>query len=392
MNKKDVLELKKRFVKEKVTFDHLSGCYVDATKNKVCTFSGSFLNLPEEQFFKYLEIAKKSLSGTIGNNIMEYEFPSIEEASDGKQTALMVLRDGFDNDALLDAYYDHIIANYEYTGNYLILIYHDNYDVMTKTEDNQNLDESEEVYQYLLIAICPVELDKPALCYNEDAQNVESRKRDWIVGAPATSILFPAFTDRSSDIHSVVVYNKNPKESHPEFIENGLGCAVAKTIADMRDDFQSIIRSNFDNEEQADKAVLAATKDIHDVIVSQYEEGNRIVTLNSDDISDMLADDNRFSEDVRNNIAEAYSKLDNNLSSDVIVDESLLKKNENALHILELEDTIAELSGDFINTDTVDIKVPDAIRNDVCVKDIDGNKFICIPAEDVEAYVNGKEL
>jgi hypothetical protein len=303
MNKSDVLELKRRFVKEKVTFDNLAGCYVDATKNKVCKFNGSFLNLAEEEFFKYLEIAKKSLSGNIGNNIMEYEFPSTEEATGGKQQSLMALRDAYDSDAVLDSYYDHIIETYEYTGNYLILVFHDNYDVMTKTEDKQSVDESEEVYQYLLVAICPVELDKPALRYNANSQGMESRERDWVVGAPATSILFPAFTERSSDIHSVVVINKNPKESHPEFIENGLGCEPAKTVTEMRDEFYDIIKSNFDNEEQAEKAVLSVAKDISDVVTSSFEDCRRGDELNADDIIDMISDDRRFTDDIQKNIA-----------------------------------------------------------------------------------------
>lgn len=393
MLKIDVLELKKRFTKEKVSFDNLAGCYVDASKNKVCTFNGSFLNLEEEEFFKYLEIAKKALSGSIGNQIMEYEFPATEEASGGKQNGLMILRDAYNDDNVLNAYYDHVIDTYEYTGNYLILVFHDNYDVVTKTKDKQKVDESEEVYQYLLIAICPVELDKPALRYNDDAKLMESRNRDWIVGAPATSVLFPAFTERSADIHSVAVISKNAKDSHQEFVENGLGCEPVKTIAEMREEFQSIIRSNFDNEEQANKAVLSATKDIYDAINSKCEESQRGDELNSSEIIDMLSDDNRFNEDIQKSIAEAYDKLENNLTADIIIDESLLKKNEDAVHILELEDSIVELNeklnaSELINTDVVDIKVPDSVSCDICVKIVDGKEYVCIPTSDVEVLVN----
>lgn len=397
MNKADVLELKKRLTKEKVTFDNLAGCYVDASKNKVCKFNGNFLNLEEEEFFKYLDIAKKALSGSIGNNIMEYEFPAVEEASGGKQQSLMALRDAFDNDNVLDAYYDHIIETYEYVGNYLILVFHDNYDVITKTEDKQSLDESEEVYQYLLVAICPVELDKPALRYNADSQGMESRERDWIVGAPATSILFPVFTERSADIHSVVVINKNPKESHPEFVENGLGCEPMKTITEMREEFYGIIRSNFDNEDQAEKAVLSAAKDISDVVTSSFEDVRRGDELSADDIVDMISDDKRFDENTRKNIAEAYGKLDGNLTAAILVDEALLKKNEETIQVLELEDRVVELNEklstkEMINTDVVDIKVPDIMSSDVCVKEIDGKKFICVPADDVEVYVNNRSI
>ena len=164
MNKKDILELKRRFKKDACTFTRLCGCYVDADRNKVTTFGETFLNLEDEEFYKYLEIAKKVMSGTIGNNILELEFPTAEEAPGGRQQFLMGLRESaLKNDDLMDTFYDLVIENYSYVGNYLILVFHDAYDVMTKTSDNNKLDESEEVYEYLLCAICPVTLTKPGL-------------------------------------------------------------------------------------------------------------------------------------------------------------------------------------------------------------------------------------
>ena len=166
MNKKDILELKRRFKKDACTFTRLCGCYVDADRNKVTTFGETFLNLEDEEFYKYLEIAKKVMSGTIGNNILELEFPTAEEAPGGRQQFLMGLRESaLKNDDLMDTFYDLVIENYSYVGNYLILVFHDAYDVMTKTSDNNKLDESEEVYEYLLCAICPVTLTKPGLGY-----------------------------------------------------------------------------------------------------------------------------------------------------------------------------------------------------------------------------------
>ena len=76
MNKKEILELKRRFKKESVTFTHLCGCYVDCNHNKICKWGGKFLNLEEDEFFKYLEIANKALSGTLGNNLLELHFPT----------------------------------------------------------------------------------------------------------------------------------------------------------------------------------------------------------------------------------------------------------------------------------------------------------------------------
>ena len=68
MNKKEVTEIKKLFTKERCCLNRLCGCYVDADKNKVVQFKEAFLSLPEEEIYKYLDIFRKSLSGTLGKN------------------------------------------------------------------------------------------------------------------------------------------------------------------------------------------------------------------------------------------------------------------------------------------------------------------------------------
>ena len=69
MNKKEVTEIKKLFTKERCCLNRLCGCYVDADKNKVVQFKEAFLSLPEEEIYKYLDIFRKSLSGTLGKNL-----------------------------------------------------------------------------------------------------------------------------------------------------------------------------------------------------------------------------------------------------------------------------------------------------------------------------------
>jgi len=137
MNKKDVLELRRRFKKESCTITRLAGCYVDAYKNKVLSFNENFLNLPEEEFYKFMDIAKKTLGGTIGNNILELEFPNEEEEPGGKQQFFMGVRSSeLKNDELLDRLYDLVIENYQHSGNFLIMVFHDSYDIMSRTSDN----------------------------------------------------------------------------------------------------------------------------------------------------------------------------------------------------------------------------------------------------------------
>lgn len=294
MNKKDVLELKRRMKKEACTFTRMCGCYVDGERNRVLKLGETFLNLEDEEFHKYLEIAKKVLSGTIGNQLLELDFPLEEEAAGGKQQFLCALRSSaLQNEDLLERFYDLVIDHYAYAGNYLILIFHDAYDVMTKTSDNNKLDESEEVYEYLLCAICPVTLSKPGLGYRIDENRIGARIRDWIVCAPESGFVFPAFTDRSADLHSVMTYHKNPKEPHVELMEDILGCAAKRTATEQKQAFTSIVKQAFGDDETASQDVFfEIQQEFSDRIDSQNKdvEPEEPMRLTAQDIGEILAE------------------------------------------------------------------------------------------------------
>ena len=236
MDKKSINELRRRLKKDGCTFTKICGCYIDDNKNKVTNLDEIFLNLEDEEYFKYLEIAKKVLSTNVGNNILELNFPLEEEKPGGQQQFLLGLKkSGLKDQGLLDTFYDMVIEKYNSLGNYLILLFHDVYDVMTKTTDNNKLDESEEVYEYIICAICPMVLSKPGLGYNKDKNKISTLNREWFVGMPETGFVFPAFIDRSSDIHSVLMYTADSKNVHTEMIEDILGCREKLTYAQQQD-------------------------------------------------------------------------------------------------------------------------------------------------------------
>ncbi len=268
MNKKEIMEIKKRLKKEGCTFTRMCGCYVDGEHNRITRLGKTFLNLDEEEFFKYLELAKKVFSGTLGNNLLELEFPLSEEEQGGKQQFLLGLRESkLKNEELLERFYDLIIENYDYAGNYLILIFHDAYDIPLKTKDHRNLDESEEIYEYLLCAVCPVTLSKPGLGYLEASNEIGLRLRDWVVGTPDTGFVFPAFTERSTDIHTALFYTKNPKEPPEGFIEGVLGCGKKMTAAEQKEVFRSILEDTL-----AEESSYETIKEIHDKIQEKITE------------------------------------------------------------------------------------------------------------------------
>lgn len=293
LNKKEIMEIKKRLKKEGCTFTRMCGCYVDGEHNRVTRLGKTFLNLDEEEFFKYLELAKKVLSGTLGNNLLELEFPLSEEEQGGRQQFLLGLRESkLKNEELLERFYDLIIDHYDYVGNYLILIFHDAYDVPLKTKDRRSLDESEEIYEYLLCAICPVTLSKPGLGYLEQSNEIGLRLRDWIVGVPDTGFVFPAFTERSTDIHATLFYTKNVKEPPEELIEGVLGCSKKMTAAEQKEVFRSFLEDSLGEE-----CSYETVKEIHDKIQEKIadstlppkkEEEPEQMELSKDSIREIL--------------------------------------------------------------------------------------------------------
>lgn len=350
MNKKEVLELKKRFKKDQATFTRLVGCYVDCNKNKICKFGGKFLTLEEDEYFKYLEIANKVLSGTVGNNLLDLAFPIEEEEVGGRQQILMALRDtGLEDETLLDTYYDLVIDTYEEAGNYLILLYLDSYDVPTRTKDNINVDESEEVYTYLLTAICPVSLSKPGLGYLEGEKRIGPRIRDWVVGAPDTGFLFPAFNDRSSDIHSVLFYTKNTKEPHSEFMANGLGCGIERTATEQKMAFHSIVRNALGPEDETTIDMLLDIQqnlsDMAQDYAETHDENDQPFMLDKEVITKALSESN-ISEDKISKIEKSVDETfgEKLPAAENVIDSKALVANEMRFEKMALEDQVGSLT------------------------------------------------
>ena len=129
ITKGDVQELRRRLKKTECTFGRLCGCYVNSGKQIVTKFTEQFSELEEDEYYKYLEIAKKTFSGTLGANLLELEFDRSDSGIE-HQKYLLTLKDSkLANEELLDRLYEQVIEEYSYPGNYLIVVYHDVYDV-----------------------------------------------------------------------------------------------------------------------------------------------------------------------------------------------------------------------------------------------------------------------
>ena len=289
MTRKELNEIKSQYTLEDCGILRLCGCYVDGERNKITQFNENFLNLPEEEKHKYFDIFKKTLSGTPGKNLVDMKFNVDAYADEGARTFLMNLRDsGLKDDRLLDEFYDRIINNYSYVGNYLILLINQMYDIPAVTTDNIEMeDASDEVYSYILCSICHVNLSKPGLGYDEEDNNFHDKKQNHMVDVPDVGFLFPAFNKRSADEDMTLFYTKDVSEFEDGLIDCLLDCAVPLPAKQQKETFTSLV-----NEALGEEADLEVVKNIHEnleqIIEEKKQESPAPVMLDKTEMKDLL--------------------------------------------------------------------------------------------------------
>lgn len=371
MNKKEVLEIRKQFTPANCAITRICGCYVDHEKNKKMESRDAFLSLPEEEAFKYFDIFKKTLSGSIGKNLLNMGFPLEQEMPGGTQEFLLKLRSSkLQNDELLEEFYNKVIKNYDYTGNYYIVLIHSMYGIPGRASDGTDMyDASDNVYEYILCSICPVSLSKAGLCYDSDKSRITDRIRDWIVDKPDKGFLFPAFNDRNTDIHSLMYYTKKSEDLQPELIEQLLGSGMPMSAGEQKQNFLSLIEDVLE-----DYADFDTVKNIHEnlnELIEEFKENPDPVTVDAEMIQRIL----RNSE-VNEQHMEAYQDAYND---NVGKNRTLLAEN------------IAETKVFSVKTQDIDIKVNSDRADLVETREIDGRPCIVIPVDD-HIEVNGMSV
>ncbi len=368
MNKKEILEIRKQFTPANCAITRICGCYVDHEKTKKMESKDAFLSLPEEEAFKYFDIFKKTLSGTVGKNMLNLEFPLDAEMPGGTQEFLLKLRDSkLEDDMLLEEFYDKVIATYEYAENYYIILIHAMYDIPGKSSDGMEMfDASDEVYEYLLMSICPVSLSKAGLSYNAEDNRIQDRIRDWIVDAPAKGFLFPAFNDRSTDLHSVLYYTKKSEDLQPELIDQLLGAKMPMSADTQKETFQMIIEDTLG--EDGDYETVRNIHETLNELIEEHKEEPEPLALDKTEVKKIFEKSGVDAEKMEN--------FDQNFETNAGEKAALLASN------------IAETRKFNIETPDVIIKVNPERADLVETRIIDGRQCLVIPVDD-HIEVNG---
>ncbi|MCI7180126.1 MAG: DUF4317 domain-containing protein [Schaedlerella sp.] len=371
MNKKEVLEIRKQFTPANCAITRICGCYVDHEKTKRMESKESFLSLPEEEAFKYFDIFKKTLSGSIGRNLLNMEFPVEQEMPGGTQEFLLKLKNSkLEDDMLLEEFYDKIIENYRFDENYYIVLIHAMYDVPGKSSDGLEMyDASDNVYEYLLCSICPVSLSKAGLCYNAEDNRIQDRIRDWLVDMPDKGFLFPAFTDRNTDIHGVLYYTKKSEELQPELIEQVLGARMPMSADTQKEAFQLLIEDTLGEAGDYD-TVRNIHETLHD-LMEEHKDEPEPLALDKTDMKKVFEQSGVSPEQMES--------FDRSFEENAGEKTSLLAAN------------IADTRKFNIQTPDVIIKVNPERADLVQTRIIDGRQCLVIPVDD-HIEVNGMNV
>lgn len=197
INREDMLELTRRMTVKRNCFSRIAGAYMDEEGYVDGTFNTHFLKLSSADQAKNLSIAKAIPFSETNVKLKEYQFTQEDKKQGGIWQLLNALKScGLKNDALLDVLYEIAAEKYQPGRPYAIYVFYGSYDVPLKAEDKEQLGESEEVYSFLVGAVCPIH-------------------GDYEAGEPEYGFLFPAFKNRSSDEHRMNVYSADASKWFP---------------------------------------------------------------------------------------------------------------------------------------------------------------------------------
>lgn len=268
MNEKEIAEIRRRFRPDKSNITLIRGCYVNEQREIVSEFNQSLFAMQREESEELLAILKKTLSGTIGKNLIDIEFATQQVLEGEEHKLLMALKNSsLDDDSAVHDFYGRVIETLNMEGNYLIVLANDKYDVPFYAKDGKKQDDSSEVFSYFLCSICPVKLTKPVLGYYAYENTFRNIMADWAVSAPELGFMFPAFDDRSANIYNAVYYSRNIAENHQEFVDAVFKCEIPMPAAAQKETFQSIL-----GDAVADDCSFEVVQAVHGQLSGMIEE------------------------------------------------------------------------------------------------------------------------
>lgn len=373
MNKKEVSEIKKHFSDDDnfFTVGKVLTAFIDAEKNIKCKTISGFNIIDEDKAALTLSVLKKVFSGKVSKNLLEYSFPNSAYADGQTQNILYTAsRSKLEDEAFTDRLLNHIVKNMDYLSTYAVFIASCSYSVFKKNKDESQYDDSDSNYNFIVTAICPVDIRADGLIYDENLNEIVKKpNNDRVVAdVPTDGFIFPTFSEGGADVNHVMYYTKKPKNPNISIIENVLGCKFTASAIDEKVTFQDIM-----NNVVADELNFEVVTNVNEMI-------GEIIAQNQDDTDPPVIDKDRLTQilsqsGVSDEKLETLDKVYDNLVGETSMKASNLVESKTVLTVPSV---------------TVNIK-KDGLSK-VQQRTIDGKKYLLISLDDPEISINGLNL
>ena len=291
MNEREVAELRRRFRQDRSGISRVRGCYVNENREIVSRFDQSLGVLTQEENEKLLQLLRRTLTGALGKNLLDITFATQQVVHGSEHRRLMDLRASeLRDEEALESLFQAMIRALDLEGNYMILLAHDAYDVPYRGKDGEDqADASSEVFSYLVCAVCPVKLTKPALSYQVQAGEFRTRTADWVVSPPELGFLFPAFDDRSANIYDALYYSKDVKNVHEDLIGAVFAAPAPMPAAAQQESFRGVL-----GEALEEDCCLPVVQAVHDQLCGLMEDHKEsrdpeLLTIGKGEVKQALA-------------------------------------------------------------------------------------------------------
>lgn len=256
MNEKELREIKRTLDPEKTAVNTIYGCYVNGEGRIISRFKRSLGMIQREEGEKYLNVFRKTISGTIGKTLVDIPFDTNAVQNSDEHKLLTLLKDTcLEDENALDTLYNKIIASSGIKENYVILVTCNKYDVPYKTHDGDKSGDSEEVFTYVICGICPVKMSKSALAYDAEEKTFKNLNGDGVVTSPVLGFMFPSFDNRQTNIYNALMLTKDTGDAHEGFTTSVFGRGMAMMPADeQKNTFRSVMCESLENDCSLDVA------------------------------------------------------------------------------------------------------------------------------------------
>ncbi len=372
MNDKELREVRKRFRPDQNNISHIRGCFVNEKKEIVTEFKESLALCPQEETESLLAIMKKTLSGSLGTNLIDLKFRTEQVRESDEHALLMALKRSelSDDDAVHELFF-RIKENVTLGGNYVILLAFDKYDYFEYGKDGKKNEDSFGVYNFFVCSICPIKHMKSAVSFHAYDNTFHTLSSDSLIGAPELGFIFPAFEDRQENIYGSLYYTHDITKNHTDFVKRIFDLGLPMPAAVQKETFDECLSETMSG--GCNFELLCSVQEQISEMIEEHKEEKSAEPL-------------RVSKnEIKNTLKYCGIEEEKLEEFDKLYDEQFGEKTEvapqNIVDVKKLE----------VKMPDVTIKVNPKRRDLVSTQIINGAKYILIKADE-NVSVNGIDI